>query len=109
MERYCGCFDNKYEFGFMLLVVLFMSVLFYNDSRTKAVNGRPHKRQVSKHSSAYNNQKNKQSYRSPRETGTWRNNSVALFGMSFDEWSTMSHDVTLACNILVDAPSEQKA
>lgn len=109
MERYCGCFDNKYEFGFMLLVVLFMSVLFYNDSRTKVVNARPNKRQTNKHSSTYHNQKNKQSYRSPRETGLWRNNSVALFGMSFDEWNNMSRDVTLACNTPIDLLSEQKA
>ena len=115
MERYCGCFDNKYECGFVLLVVLFISVLCYNDSRAVAVNGRQGKRQVHKHCSTDNNHKNKNkhTYRSPRETGTWRNNSVALFGMSLDEWNNVSRDITLASNIpvdvAIDASTEQRA
>jgi len=109
MERYCGCFDNKYECGFVLLVVLFMSVLFYNDSHVKVINERQNKRQAQKHGVAHNNHKNKQGYRSPRKTGMWRNNTVALFGRSFDEWSNLSSDVTLASHISVDAPTEQKA
>lgn len=109
MERCCGCFDIKYECGFFLFVVLFVSVLFYHDSRVKVVNEPQNKRQTHKHRATDNNRKKKQGYCSPRKTGLWRNNSVALFGRSFDEWNDLSSDVTLVSHISVDALTEQKA
>ena len=108
MERMCTCIvDNKKECAFIIVVALFLSVLFYQDyalDNSTKITTRNKKRSYSSKNQSntangmFFNQscKGKKIYRSPRATGAWRNATVSLFGMSYEDWADASQGVIVA-------------
>lgn len=119
MERVCQCIiDNKKEYAFIIIVALFLSVLFYQDyamdNNTKISTRNKNRSYSSKNqSNAVNgmffnqSRQNKKMYRSPRATGAWRNATVSLFGMPYEDWTDASQGIIVAHEQCIQESSEK--